>query len=340
MDWTSLIPAALSVAGGLAGQAGASGAERNAEDLTKKQLAVWEQLALPEFKDLNLQRYNQAGTMAPSTEIAEQLSMMDQLQNAQTDPRLRTAQMSALDTLQKIGQTGMTPEQRAELNAITRKTEAENQARLQQLLQQQDARGVGSSDMGLAMRALEAQGAANRQAETSERTAATGMRQALEAISGAGSLAGQMDATDYARAAQLAEAQRAREMANMAQRADVQQRNVATRNAAQQFNLQQAQDIANRNVGLAGEEARYSAYERPQMQFQAGAQRAAGISGGAAAGAKQAAEQAATTKKQMSGIGSGLGQMAGSYFGSKSGGTGGGTDSADWTAFMKNWNTP
>lgn len=337
MTIAALVSGGLNIAGGLAGQEGSKGARAREEELTKEQLNVWKNLALPEFKDLNLQRFQQTGEMAPTTEAAEQLSMIDQLQNIQLDPRLRTAQMSALDTLQKLGQTGMTPEQRAELNAITRKTEAENQARLQQLLQQQDVRGVGSSDMGLAMRALEAQGAANRQAETSERTAATGFRQALEAITQAGGLAGQIEGTDYTRGSRLAEAQRLREMTNLGQRSDVQQRNVAARNAAQLFNLQQAQDIANRNVNLSGEEARYSAYERPKMQFDAGVTRATGISGGAAAGAKQAASEAAGTKKEMSLIGSGLGQMAGSYL--QGGGSTGGTDTPDWNAFTKKWTT-
>jgi len=305
--------AALPILGGILGQEQARGAQSRAEDLTKEQMRVWQQLALPEFGDLNLQRFAQAGEMAPTTETAEQLAMIDQLQNVQLDPRLRTAQMSALDTLQKLGQTGISPEQRAELNTLTRKTEAENQARLQALLQQQDVRGVGSSDMGLAMRALEAQGAANRQAETSERTAATGFRQALDAISQAGGLAGQIEGQDYSRGAQLAEAQRAREIANLGQRADVQQRNVGARNAAQLFNLQQAQDIANRNIGLSGEETRYKAYERPQMQFEAGARRASGISGGAAAGASQATEEAENKRKQWAGVGTGAGQMLGSF---------------------------
>src|SRR5690606_19896130 len=112
---------------------------------------------LPEFQDLNLERFQQVGDLDPALETAQQLSMVDQLQDIQLDPRLRSAQLSALDVLQRVGQTGMTPEQRAQLNAITRQTDAENQARLQSLLQQQDARGVGSSDMSLAMRALEAQ---------------------------------------------------------------------------------------------------------------------------------------------------------------------------------------
>ena len=310
MDWLKFGQAALPIIGGLMDKDTGDKRSSEADELSKQSVEAWKSLALPKFGDLNYERFASAGTLTPEMEAAEQLAMMDQLQNVNLDPRLRTAQMSALETLQKVGQTGMTPEMRAELSSIQRKTEAENQARLSALLQQQDARGVGSSDMGLAMRALDAQSAANRQAEAAQNAAARGFQQALQATASSGSLAGNMEQADYGRQAALADALRNRELMNMQQRAGVQQRNVGTKNAAQQFNLQQAQDIANQNVGLSGKEREYVAYKRPEAEFGAAARRAEGLSGRTATEARRPTSDFSHSK-----FGEGLSTSIGSMVG-------------------------
>lgn len=298
---------------GLATQIGAADQARSqqtaAENAQKDAVRAWNQVSSPELKEILMQRYGVSGEMAPTLEQAEQLGMSDQLQNVATDPRLKAAQMSALDTLQKIGQGGFTPEQRAQLQSIRQQTEADNQSRLKALLQQQDARGVGSSDMSLAMRALEAQGAANRQASDINNTAATGFRQALEAMTSAGQLGGQMEQNEYNRQAALAEALRNRELQNFGQRADVQTRNVGAKNLAQQFNLQNQQDVANRNTDIANQQQMYNENQRLQQMFQNQATIAGGKSGVNMGAAQNYANMAQNTAKSGAETGKGIGEL-------------------------------
>lgn len=305
----ALAPAAIGLGQQLVAGEQARGQQTSAEIAAKDAQRAWSQVSSPELKEIIMNQYASQGLLAPTAEQAEQLAMQDQLQNIQLDPRLRTAQMSALETMQQIGQGGFTPEQRAQLQSIRQRTEADNTARLQALLQQQDVRGVGSSDMATAMRALEAQSAANRQATDVSNTAATGFRQALEAMTSGGQMAGQMEGADYSRQSQLAEALRAREAQNLQQRADVQQRNVGAQNVAQQFNLQQKQDIANRNVDLQNQQRMYNENQRLQQMFENQAKIAAGKTGANQAAAGTFANMAANTAAAGTTAAKGIGEL-------------------------------
>lgn len=309
MPWIAAATAAAS----LASSAMSADSARNQQDEANKAAGtarrVWGEVKAPDLKELLFNQYAQQENLSPSTETAEQLAMQDQLQNVQTDPRLRNAQMSALETMQQIGQGGFTPEQRSQLQSMRQQTEADNTSRLQQLLQQQDARGVGSSDMGLSMRALEAQSAANRQATNVSNTAATGFKQALDAMNSSGQMAGQMENTQYNQQSALAAALRAREAQNFQQRADVQQRNIGAQNVAQQFNLQQKQDISNRNTDIKNQNQMYNDNQRLQQMFANDATIAGGKTGANQAAANTYSANAANTAAAGATTAKGLGEL-------------------------------
>lgn len=200
--------AALNLATGLIGNQQASGDQNAAINAVKQGMEAYKNLQIPEIDKMKpvLEEYGLAGQYSPEDMQAMVLSGQDQLENVSLDPRLRQAQMDALEFMQKTGTGELTPAERAEVNNLRRQTEADNTARMQALLQQQDARGVGSSDMALAQRMLEAQGSANRQAQSADDISAAAFNRALQSMASGASLAGSMDQADYARQAALADA--------------------------------------------------------------------------------------------------------------------------------------
>lgn len=237
-------------------------------------------IALPDTEKMKLllEQYGSAGNLTPEALQALQISQQDQLQDVTTDPRLKKAQMDALDFMQKTGSGELTPAERAQVNDLRRTTEADNTARLQAMLQQQDARGVGSSDMALAARMLEAQGSANRQAASTDDIAAAAFQRALQSVAQSANLAGNMEQSEYARQAQLAQALRERELANLQNQQNISNQNVNARNAAQQFNLQNQQNIMNQNTQLRNQQQQYNK-QLEQQNFENQIKKAGGTAG-------------------------------------------------------------
>lgn len=265
------VPLATTAAQALLGGSGGGG--------TSKINDPYANIAIPDIEKqkLLLEQYASAGSLSPEEMQALQLSQQDQLENVQLDPRLRQAQMDALAFMQQTGQGDLTPAERAQVNNLRRQVEADNTARMQALLQQQDARGVGSSDMALAQRMLEAQGSANRQAQSTDDISAAAFNRALQSMASGAQLASGMESADYSRQAALAEAQRNRELTDWQNRQSTSNQNVQARNAAQQFNLQNQQDILNRNVGQSNQQQQYNK-ELLQQEFENRMKKAGGTS--------------------------------------------------------------
>lgn len=307
------------ILGGLLGQgvAGYLGnqAAQDQVDAANNQLksikALYEGIALPNMEDmrLDLQDYQSAGNLTPQQEAAEQLAMADALQNIQLDPRLKQAQLDQLATLQKIAGSGFTQDELLAAQALQDQNEAATTARLKQLQQQQDMRGVGTSDFALAQRAMEAQSGANRQAQDARALQAEAARRSLQAISQAGQLAGNLDQTDYARQAALAQNLNQRELTNLQQRANVNRSNVDRFNQALERNLSNQQNIMNQNVNLANQQqmANKGLY---QQNFQNQLARAGGISGASGNLANASMQAAQGTRAMYGGIANAIGQGA------------------------------
>jgi hypothetical protein len=224
----ALISGGLQLGTGLLGAGQANARDKDAQQNLKNIQDLYAQLLVPSMEDqkLALQDYKSAGTLVNQQETPEQLAARDALQNVSLDPRLKQTQMNQLDTLQKIAGKGFTPDEKYALDEQRAKNEADVTAKLKQLQQQQSMKGVGNSDMALAQRMMEAQSGANRGAEDQRAIDAQGFKRSLDAISQAGNLAGNMDQTDYARQAQLAQNLNQRELTNMQQRTQAQKSNV------------------------------------------------------------------------------------------------------------------
>lgn len=310
MDPFTIGAIGANLVGGLLGNDQASADRAAAKEAALATQKLYQNIDLPDIEKMKLNPalYGIAGELTPEQMSALALSQQDQLSDVQLDPRLKSAQMDALSFMQQTGQTGLTPQERAQVNNLRRQTEADNQSRMQALLQGQDARGVGSSDMGLAARMIEAQSSANRQAQSTDDIAGQAFQRALQSMSQAGSLAGNMESADYSRQAQLAQAQREREMANWSNQQNVANQNTQNRNSAQQFNLNNSQRVKDQNTGLTNQTQKFNS-ELQQRKFENELSRAGGISSGNAQASQAHAGSAAQTAGMWGGIGKGVGEM-------------------------------
>ena len=261
MAW--IVPVAAAAAqlyGSASGQRAAKEATDAANDKTNSYLAQLAALKTPDLEKMRLalEGYQSAGQFTNQQETPEQLAARDAMQNIALDPRLKQTQMNQLESLQKLGETGISPEEQAQLNAMRRQTEADNQARMKSLLEQQQTRGIASGEGALAARMLGTQSSANRQAEGADSLAAMAFNRALQAKAGAANLAGNMESADYGRQSQLAQALNSRELQNVGLRSGAQQRNVDRFNQAQAANLSNQQRLMEANAALKNDQQRYN----------------------------------------------------------------------------------
>lgn len=275
--WGAVIGGAIGGIGGLL-----SGDDDDGSAERARIAEIWDRIYAPTQDDLavNYNDFSYAGDIDPRMLTAEQLSMRDNLQDVNLDPRLRQAQMQSLETLGKIAGSGFTPDELASLESSRMQRESDLTSRMKQLQQQQDARGVGSSDMALAQRMMEAQGAANRGAADARAQEAEAYKRSLQAIMNQGTLAGNMESSDYQRGANLANSLNQRELTNLNQRAQTNTSNVDAFNRALESNRNMRQDVLNKNTATRNSnmDANSQAYDRAyRMQ----ADKAAGQAGGA-----------------------------------------------------------
>jgi hypothetical protein len=216
-------------------------------------------------QQLALQAYQNAGAYTP-----EQIQALQQGTNAlagiQTDPRLVNAQMSALQQLSQTGQMGMTPGEQAALNQAQQNAAAQAQAKNAQILNQYAATGMGGSGAQLAAQLQNSQGSAQMLANNSNQVAQNAQQNALQAISQAGTLGGQMQAQQFGQAAQIAQAQNYINQFNTMNAQNVQNQNVQNTNQAALRNLTNTQNLSNMNTQQSNQQQQYNK-QLLQQQF-------------------------------------------------------------------------
>ena len=105
------------------------------------------------------------------------------MEEIETDPRLRSAQMDALAQMQEMGAPGLTGEERAQQMMITRGSGAQAQARDKAILQNMAERGMGGSGAELIARLQGSQSAADRASVQQAQLSGQAQSRALQAMS-------------------------------------------------------------------------------------------------------------------------------------------------------------
>lgn len=226
---------------------------------------------------LDLERAVSAGELSPE-EATLFLQEQSELANFSQDPRLKQAQLSALDQLTKMADGGLSDADKAALSQIESQERTQEKGQRDAILQQAAMRGAGGSGLELAQQLLNQQQSAQRQSQRDTDVAGMAQQRALQAIAQSGQLAGQIGQQDLNTASTVAAARDSINRFNTQQRAGVNQANVNARNQAQAGNLAARQNLLNQNVGLTNQERMQNA-ANIQQQFQNQMGRASGQAG-------------------------------------------------------------
>lgn len=257
-----------------------------------------------------MEKFAQAGILTPEMEAAINLGV-SKVSQIQEDAQLRDAQISALSELKKRGRAGLTSEERGEWNRSRQSVQKDNEAKQQQIKQDLAMRGQAGSGAEIASRLLASQEAADRASEEGDRISATASARALQAISNAGALGGDIRGQDFSIEQSKAGAEDEFNRFNVANQVGRETRNVGSRNTAQEYNLSNKQNVSNMNVSTENQERQRQVEAKRQhwLDSLAYAQARANPYGQQA----QMEMQSGQNKANMyQGIGAGVGSMFGS----------------------------
>lgn len=203
----------------------------------------------PQLQEIIYQKYKEAGYITPEMEKEIQLGT-SRMETVKIDPKLREAQMQALAKLQQVGTEGLTSEDRLAMDELNREVAQQENARQQSILQGMQQRGMGGAGAELAAQLSSSQSAAQSQQRASQQIAAEANKRALEAIMKSGQLGSDIRTQEFSEQEAESKAADAIAKANVEHSRDIQQRNISSRNSAQEANLNRAQEIADANVAM------------------------------------------------------------------------------------------
>lgn len=227
----------------------------------------------------------------------------------QYDPRMREYEMSALRALEEQGKEGFTARDRAAMAQIEQDVNRQARGRSEAIQQNMQRRGIAGSGADLAARLQSAQSANEIAAMRALEREAQGAERRQAGTMGAAQLAGNIGSRDYAAQAQKAAAQQ-----------EINRFNAMNRMQAQQYNIGQRQEAAQRRMqaGTGAGQMRYNvatdAQRERMMREEEDRRRRAGLGGAVlgAAGAGLGAYFGGPAGASAGyGIGSGLGQALG-----------------------------
>jgi hypothetical protein len=218
----------------------------------------YEAETIDEMPDLMAQGY-EADLVGPSA-----------MEGVGTDPRLRNAQLAALAKLEEIGNSGgLTAQDRSRLAKIESDTNAADRGKREAILQNARARGMGGSSQELLASLQGAQASTDMQNSANLNVEAMAEQRALDALSQAGQLGGQIRGQDFGEGAQRADASDA-----------IARFNAANTTQARQFGAGAANDMGRFNAGQRMDARQFNAGARTQAkQFGADARNSASMWG-------------------------------------------------------------
>lgn len=209
-------------------------------------------LALPELKDLELQRYSEVGD--PRDFLTKQADSI--LGRHTGDPMLKEAQRRALGQLQEFSAGQLTNADRARLQEINRENAIREQGQQQSIQQNARSRGIGGSGLELISSLAAQQQAADRANQQGLGVEQLAQQRALQSIRDSGALSGQIRGQEFDEATRRAAAQ---DLIN--------QFNTDYANRAGLSAFANRQGIANQNVALGNNEQQFNRYQLPQDRY-------------------------------------------------------------------------
>lgn len=316
-----------SLVGGILGGNAAQGDFDASMGITREQYEQLKNLQTPDVDKMKiyLEGLQSQGSINPFQETASNLGDSSYA-TITTDPRLRAQQMSALEQMSGIAQTGMTDIDRAAMQEMLRQAQAQETANKKSILENRAARGMAGSGDELAAALASSQSSSNQSQSNAMKLAAQAMQNRLGALGQSSDMAKSIESSDYNRAAQLANQRDAISRFNTELASQVQQRNIGRQNEAQQLNLKEAQRIADVNAGQRNQQ-QMDNKELLQKEYDNKLNKLRSQSGAAAGLANAYQGRGQATANQYQQIGSGLGSVVGHFMGKMDTDEGGGRSS-------------
>jgi hypothetical protein len=206
-------------------------------------------------------------------------------EDVQMDPRLQAAQLSALEGITGVAETGLGAEDRLALEEIKRQAAGQAQAQRATTLQQMEERGMGDSGASLIAQLSSGQQAADTAAMQGMRQAAQAQQARMAALGQQANMASGMQQQQLGLAGQKASAADAIAQFNTQQRMGVQSQNLAAR-----------QNIANQAAATRNQQEMYNK-ALIQQQFQNQMAKATGVTGAQSNLAANMQQQAASAQQ-------------------------------------------
>lgn len=285
---------------------GSAGKEEMAQSLGLSREAL-EELRRIQIPDIEMQKIRLTNPELAGLLEAETIDG-SALESVSTDPRLKNAQMKALEELSGLSQTGLGAQDRAAFNQLQRESAAQAQAQNAAVLQNAAARGTLDSGSTVMAQLMAGQQAANRSQQGGEQLAAQAAQARREALNQYANMSSGMANQDFAQRAQVANA-----------RDSINQFNSQTKTGANQFNLTNKQNIANQTASNANQQEIYNK-QLIQQKFQNELQKATGTAGQLNNLANNYAQQganAANGQAQLTGALVGAGASVGAAYAGK-----------------------
>lgn len=263
------------------------GGKRESSNTAARAVSAFNNIGIPtvEAQKIILEMPELVGELFPELEFAEQMEGTA-FDDMEISGGLEESQLNALNTLEEIAsEGGLTPADEAELRDIQRQVMGGAQSRDKAILQNMQARGMGGSGVELASRMAGNQAAQQTQAEMADRAAAMAFQRKMDAVDRVGQMSGKMREQEFGEQSDIAKAKDIMNKFNVGQRANVQQRNVAAKRAAEAANFAAKQATADRGVDLRNKQEEYNKGLIGQ-RYQNQLNQAKGVSGAYATQAK------------------------------------------------------
>lgn len=297
-----------SVLAGREAQAGAA-AQRRAAEANRE---AFQNIPIPTLEEqkIILQNPELMGQYTPEQQEAMQLNV-SAMEGVSADQGTIEAQKKALEGISEVAEGGYTEADKATAREINREVNQQAQARQKAILNEMASRGVLGSGAELAAKLQGEQQSIEQASRAGENLTQQAQARALAALGQQGQLAGQMRTQQFGEQADIARARDAINQFNLQNRQNIASQNVGERNRAQLLNLQQRQSLEDQRAALANQQEMHNK-QLLQTQF---ANRRGLTSDIAGANAQVgAAENAAAQGRaaMYQGIGSAFGGLMGS----------------------------
>lgn len=300
--------------GGLLGNLFASGDQASATQALQNAYNTIQAVGAPPdlAKQIIYQQFQQAGLYSPQFQQAVEQTT-SATANVQQDQQAANAQSQALQQLQQVSKLGLTSQDLANMQQARTQINSDASARAGTITQGMQARGMAGSGSELAAQLSNSQNADNQESQNALGIAGQANQRALQAISGAGNLAGNINQQEIGLNTTRAQAQDAMNRFNIQNQMSVNAANVGAANQAQQQNLATKQNVTNANTAQANAES-LRQNQQAQQDYYNQLNYAQAMAGADKNLANLYGANAQNTRSTVGGISAGLGQGTSSIY--------------------------